>query len=71
MGLLERRRQHARGAAGLKLVFLNERRIFDDIAKEVTQYEPGQEVSPGVVRCRRRATRRATPSLPSIPAIGR
>ncbi len=33
----------------LKLTFLNQRRIFTDIAKEVTRYEPGREVSPGIV----------------------
>ena len=33
----------------LKLTFLNQRRIFADIAKQVTRYEPGQEVSPGIV----------------------
>ena len=35
--------------ADLKLTFLNQRRIFADIAKQVTRYEPGQEVSPGIV----------------------
>jgi glyoxylase-like metal-dependent hydrolase (beta-lactamase superfamily II) len=33
----------------LKLTFLNQRRIFADIAKQVMRYEPGQEVSPGIV----------------------
>jgi glyoxylase-like metal-dependent hydrolase (beta-lactamase superfamily II) len=33
----------------LKLTFLNQRRIFADIAKQVTRYEPGREVSPGIV----------------------
>ena len=33
----------------LKLTFRNQRRIFADIAKQVTRYEPGQEVSPGIV----------------------
>src|SRR5580704_9595881 len=32
----------------LKLTFLNQPRIFADIAKEVTRYEPGKEVSPGI-----------------------
>ena len=36
-------------APDLKLTFLNQRRIFADIAKQVTRYEPGQEVSPGIV----------------------
>jgi glyoxylase-like metal-dependent hydrolase (beta-lactamase superfamily II) len=36
-------------AADLKLTFLNQRRIFSDIAKRVTQFEPGKEVAPGVV----------------------
>ena len=35
--------------ADQKLTFLNQRRIFADIAKQVTRYEPGKEVSPGVV----------------------
>jgi glyoxylase-like metal-dependent hydrolase (beta-lactamase superfamily II) len=35
-------------AADLKLTFRNQRRIFTDIAKEVTQFEPGKEVAPGV-----------------------
>jgi len=33
---------------GLKIVFHNVRRIFNDIAKDVTQYEPGKIVAPGV-----------------------
>ena len=33
----------------LKLTFLNQRRIFTDIAKQVTRYEPGKEVAPGIV----------------------
>jgi glyoxylase-like metal-dependent hydrolase (beta-lactamase superfamily II) len=33
---------------GLKIVFHNVRRIFNDIAKDVTQYEPGKVVAPGV-----------------------
>src|ERR1700730_5014404 len=36
-------------APDLKLTFLNQRRIFADIAKQVTHYAPGQEVSPGIV----------------------
>jgi len=35
--------------AGMKETFLNQRRIFSDIAKTVTHYEPGQEVAPGIV----------------------
>jgi glyoxylase-like metal-dependent hydrolase (beta-lactamase superfamily II) len=35
-------------AADLKLTFRNQRRIFNDIAKQVTQFEPGREVAPGV-----------------------
>src|SRR5947207_5771192 len=35
--------------ADLKVVFLNQRRIFADIAKQVTQFEPGKEVAPGIV----------------------
>ena len=47
---------------GLKIVFRNVRRIFADIAKDVTRYRPGKEVAPGIDdRCRRPATRRATP----------
>jgi glyoxylase-like metal-dependent hydrolase (beta-lactamase superfamily II) len=33
----------------LKITFLNQRRIFSDIAKQVTQFEPGKEVAPGIV----------------------
>jgi glyoxylase-like metal-dependent hydrolase (beta-lactamase superfamily II) len=33
---------------GLKIVFHNVRRIFNDIAKDVTRYEPGRVVAPGV-----------------------
>lgn len=33
---------------GLKIVFHNVRRIFADIAKDVTRYEPGKVVAPGV-----------------------
>jgi len=35
-------------AADLKPVFLNQRRIFADIAKQVTQFAPGKEVAPGI-----------------------
>ena len=35
--------------ADLKLTFLNQRRIFSDIARQVTQFEPGKEVAPGIV----------------------
>jgi glyoxylase-like metal-dependent hydrolase (beta-lactamase superfamily II) len=35
--------------ADQKLTFLNQRRIFADIAKQVTRYTPGKEVSPGIV----------------------
>jgi glyoxylase-like metal-dependent hydrolase (beta-lactamase superfamily II) len=35
--------------ADLKPTFLNQRRIFTDIAKQVTHYEPGKEVAPGIV----------------------
>ena len=34
---------------GMKETFLNQRRIFADIAKRVTHYRPGREVAPGVV----------------------
>ena len=33
---------------GLKIAFHNVRRIFTDIAKDVTRYRPGREVAPGV-----------------------
>jgi glyoxylase-like metal-dependent hydrolase (beta-lactamase superfamily II) len=33
---------------GLKIAFHNVRRIFADIAKDVTRYAPGKEVAPGV-----------------------
>jgi glyoxylase-like metal-dependent hydrolase (beta-lactamase superfamily II) len=33
----------------LKPTFLNQRRIFADIAEQVTHYEPGKEVAPGIV----------------------
>jgi glyoxylase-like metal-dependent hydrolase (beta-lactamase superfamily II) len=36
-------------AADLKITFLNQRRIFSDIAKQVTQFQPGKEVAPGIV----------------------
>jgi len=35
--------------ADQKLTFLNQRRIFSDIAKQVTRYTPGKEVAPGIV----------------------
>jgi glyoxylase-like metal-dependent hydrolase (beta-lactamase superfamily II) len=35
--------------ADMKETFLNQRRIFSDIAKTVTHYKPGQEVAPGIV----------------------
>jgi glyoxylase-like metal-dependent hydrolase (beta-lactamase superfamily II) len=35
--------------ADLKPTFLNQRRIFTDIKKQVTQYQPGKEVAPGIV----------------------
>ena len=35
--------------ADLKPTFLNQRRIFADIAQQVTHYEPGKEVAPGIV----------------------
>ena len=40
---------HMRAASdGLKIVFHNVRRIFSDIAKDVTRYVPGKEVASGV-----------------------
>jgi glyoxylase-like metal-dependent hydrolase (beta-lactamase superfamily II) len=36
-------------AADMKPTFLNQRRIFADIARQVTHYEPGKEVAPGIV----------------------
>ena len=33
---------------GLKIVFHNVRRIFADIAKDVTHYRPGRQVAPGI-----------------------
>lgn len=35
--------------AGMKETFLNQRRIFSDIAKTVTHYQPGKEVAPGIL----------------------
>jgi len=35
-------------AADLKLTFRNQRRIFADIAKLVTQFAPGKDVAPGI-----------------------
>jgi glyoxylase-like metal-dependent hydrolase (beta-lactamase superfamily II) len=35
--------------ADLKITFLNQRRIFSDIAKQVTQFQPGKEVAPGII----------------------
>jgi glyoxylase-like metal-dependent hydrolase (beta-lactamase superfamily II) len=34
--------------ADLKLTFRNQRRIFSDIAEQVTHFEPGAEVAPGI-----------------------
>ena len=34
--------------AELKLTFRNQRRIFADIAKQITRFEPGAEVAPGI-----------------------
>ena len=36
-------------SADLKLTFRNQRRIFSDIARQVTQFAPGKEVAPGIV----------------------
>jgi len=36
-------------AADLKLTFRNQRRIFSNIARKVTRFEPGAEVAPGIV----------------------
>jgi glyoxylase-like metal-dependent hydrolase (beta-lactamase superfamily II) len=35
--------------AAMKATFLNQRRVFSDIAKTVTHYQPGKEVAPGIV----------------------
>jgi glyoxylase-like metal-dependent hydrolase (beta-lactamase superfamily II) len=35
--------------ADLKLTFRNQRRIFSDIAPQVTRFEPGKEVAPGII----------------------
>jgi glyoxylase-like metal-dependent hydrolase (beta-lactamase superfamily II) len=35
--------------ADMKETFLNQRRIFSDIAKTVARYQPGREVAPGIV----------------------
>src|SRR5271163_4406164 len=35
--------------ADLKLTFRNQRRIFTDIARQVTQFQPGKDVAPGIV----------------------
>jgi glyoxylase-like metal-dependent hydrolase (beta-lactamase superfamily II) len=35
--------------AGMKETFLNQRRVFSDIAKTVAHYEPGKEVVPGII----------------------
>jgi glyoxylase-like metal-dependent hydrolase (beta-lactamase superfamily II) len=35
-------------AGDLKETFLNQRRIFSDIARNLTQFEPGKEVAPGI-----------------------
>jgi glyoxylase-like metal-dependent hydrolase (beta-lactamase superfamily II) len=35
-------------AEGLKPNFLNVRRVFGNIAKDVKRYEPGKEVAPGI-----------------------
>lgn len=36
-------------ASDLKLTFRNQRRIFSDIARRVTRFEPGAEIAPGIV----------------------
>jgi glyoxylase-like metal-dependent hydrolase (beta-lactamase superfamily II) len=36
-------------AADLKRTFLNQRRIFSDIARNVTRFKPGAEIAPGIV----------------------
>lgn len=38
----------AQAPDGLKVQFRNARRIFSDIAKEVTRFAPGKEVAPGI-----------------------
>jgi glyoxylase-like metal-dependent hydrolase (beta-lactamase superfamily II) len=35
--------------AGMKEMFLNQRRIFTDIAKSITHYQPGREAAPGIL----------------------
>ena len=57
--------------ADLKPTFLNQRRIFADIAKQVTHYEPGKEVAPGIVTLPAPGHTPAIRCLPSIPAISR
>jgi glyoxylase-like metal-dependent hydrolase (beta-lactamase superfamily II) len=39
----------SRASGALHKYFLNARRIFKDIAKEVRRYKPGSEVAPGIV----------------------
>jgi len=38
----------AKAPPGLRLSFLNFRRIFSDIARDVTRFQPGREVAPGI-----------------------
>jgi glyoxylase-like metal-dependent hydrolase (beta-lactamase superfamily II) len=35
--------------ADMKETFLNQRRVFSDIAKSITRYRPGEDVAPGIV----------------------
>jgi glyoxylase-like metal-dependent hydrolase (beta-lactamase superfamily II) len=51
--------------------FLNARRIFGDIAKDVQRFKPGAELVPASRRFRPMATRPATPLSPSTPATSR
>ncbi len=38
-----------RASGAVHKYFLNARRIFSDIAKEVRRFKPGAEVAPGIV----------------------
>ena len=59
-----------RATGAVHKYFLNARRIFKDIAKEVRRFKPGDEVAPGIVSISTAwATLPTTQRLRSIPAI--
>jgi glyoxylase-like metal-dependent hydrolase (beta-lactamase superfamily II) len=57
--------------AELKLTFRNQRRIFADIAKQITRFEPAPRLRPASRRSGRPATRRPHRVRASIRATSR